>query len=90
MLKYANTDISDGFKLINAGINNIIASLLLGKIEKYELNSSLNYYIIVGIISEIFPFYNHYYKDNSMIVSIDNKFIIITFEQNKTTFSINT
>lgn len=88
MIKYAKSDIKDGFTLLKFGIGNILTSLLKGDAESYEVPIHLDYVLVSQIIKYLFPAPEFEYRNGTLYVSIDDDEINVEFEDTKTIFSI--
>ncbi len=54
-MKYTESDIVDGLKLIRAGISNIMFNLAKGEIDSYELKAINNIDLVCNVIVDYIP-----------------------------------
>lgn len=86
MIKYAQSDISDGINSLKIGIGNIIVSLVKRKISEYVVPNSLNYLMVIGALQEMFKEAKFKYSDKYININIDDSSIDIFFNEDSTKF----
>lgn len=86
MIKYAQSDISDGINSLKIGIGNIIVSLVKRKIYEYVVPSNLNYLMVIGALQEMFKEAKFKYSDKYININIDDSSIDIFFNEDSTKF----
>lgn len=90
MIRYANSDISDGIKSLKIGIGNIIASLNKKKVLEYTLPYKLNYMMAIGALQEMFEDASFLYSDKYINIIINGSSIDIQFNPDNTKFILMT
>ena len=90
MIKYAQSDISDGINSLKIGIGNIISYLLEKKLTEYILPFQLNYLITVETLREMFKTASFLYSDKYISLSIDGLSVNIYFYPENTKFTLKT
>ena len=88
MIKYAKNDISDGIKSLSIGVGNIIAAIVRKEISEYILDMPMDYFLVIGALKKMFPGIDIRYSDSSMIISVENTIIRISFKENSVIFSL--
>ena len=88
MIKYAKNDISDGIKSLSIGIGNIVAAIVRKELSEYTLDMPMDYFLMTGALRKMFPGIDIRYADNSMIISVENTIIRISFKENSVIFSL--
>lgn len=88
MIKYSETDISDGIKYLNIGIGNIISSLYRGEINEFIVNTPLDYLLVVSSLRNLYSEECITYSDKLIQLKITNQEISIIFDNNKVIFKI--
>lgn len=86
MIKYAKNDISDGIKSLSIGIGNIVAAIVRKELSEYTLDMPMDYFLMTGALRKMFPGIDIRYADNSMIISVENTIIRISFKENSVIF----
>lgn len=88
MIRYAKNDISDGIKSLSIGIGNIVAAIVRKELSEYTLDMPMDYLLMTGALRKMFPGIDIRYADNSMIISVENTIICISFKEGSTIFSL--
>lgn len=88
MIKYAKNDISDGIKSLSIGVGNIVAALVRKELSEYILDMPMDYFLMTGALRKMFPGIDIRYADSSMIISVENTIIRISFKENSVIFSL--
>lgn len=88
MIKYAKNDISDGIKSLSIGVGNIVAAIVRKELSEYTLDIPMDYFLMTGALRKMFPGIDIRYADNSMIISVENTIIRISFKENSVIFSL--
>lgn len=84
-MKYVETDIEDGLRLIRIGLSNIMFNIAKGNIDSYELNTPITMDTICNVLDKISPNIEFCYNlDNKDYWNLyqDGKTITITIEEN--------
>ena len=90
MIKYAQSDISDGITSLKIGVGNVVSCLLRKELTEYTLPFQLNYLITVGALREMFGNASFLYSDKYVSLSIDGLSVCIHFYPENTKFTLKT
>ena len=90
MIKYAQSDISDGINSLKIGVGNVVSCLLRKELTEYTLPFQLNYLITVGALREMFGTASFLYSDKYVSLSIDGFSVCIHFYPETTKFILKT
>lgn len=90
MIKYAQSDISDGINSLKIGVGNVISCLLRKELTEYTLPFQLNYLITAGALREMFRTASFLYSDRYINLSINEFSIDIYFYPENTKFTLKT
>lgn len=90
MIKYAQSDISDGVNSLKIGVGNVVSCLLRKELTEYTLPFQLNYLITVGALREMFGTASFLYSDKCINLSIDGISVDIHFYPENTKFTLKT
>lgn len=90
MIKYAQSDISDGVNSLKIGVGNVVSCLLRKELTEYILPFQLNYLITVGALREMFGTASFLYSDKYINLNIDGISVDIHFYPENTKFTLKT